>query len=152
MLIFNGIGFIFVFRVFFFFFELEVSSFSVMKFLLTFSCMKLPFFPLPPFFSFSLKSCLSLGPSPCRATLLPARWSAPLPACWFSPAHAEPKSRGCGRGAAKGAGAPQRAWAERGAGRPSYICACAVSLRGQSGRRRQDGAAGDAGDRERGRA
>uniref|UniRef100_A0A8B9WN20 V-type proton ATPase subunit B, brain isoform n=6 Tax=Laurasiatheria TaxID=314145 RepID=A0A8B9WN20_BOSMU len=116
-----------------------------MKFLLTFSCMKLPFFPLPPFFSFSLKSCLSLGPSPCRATLLPARWSAPLPACWFSPAHAEPKSRGCGRGAAKGAGAPQRAWAERGAGRPSYICACAVSLRGQSGRRRQDGAAGDAG-------
>lgn len=151
MLIFNGIGFILVFKVFFFFY-LEVSSFSVMKCLLTFSCTKLPFFPLPLFFSFSIKSCLSLGPSPCRGTLLPARWSAPLPTCWFSPAHAELKSRGRGRGAAKGAGAPQRAWAERGAGRPSYICACAVPLRGQSGRRRQDGAAGDAGDRERGRA
>lgn len=116
--------------------------------------------PFSSFFSLSLKSCLSLK---VAASSLSSAW---LPSSQhagqllslmrrLSPVHADPESRGYKRWALK--------WARRGRGsaarmggvgcadRPCYICACAAELRGQLGRRRQDGVARDAGDRERGR-
>lgn len=116
----------------------------------------------PPFFFFSLKSCLSLW-DPLNASFLslgqhpPSQHAGQLLSAvrGLNPAHAEPESRGCRRGAAKGEGrgpgSASRVGGAGNTGHPCYICACAARLRGQSGRRRQDGVAGDAGDREWGR-
>ena len=126
MLTFNGIGFILSFKVLLFVLNLRSLHSATGNACWLFSCMRLSFFPLPqtlPFFG-------SLSPP---GALLPARWSAPRLARRLSPAHEQPESRGRGRGAAQGAGPPQRAWAERGAGRPSYICACAGAAAGPVG-------------------
>lgn len=95
--------------------------------------------------------------SPLRPSLPPSQHAGQLLAAG---AQAQSRPRGCRvtrklARAAKGAGRGRGSAAHRGgagcAGCPCYIYACAASLPGQSGRRRQDGAAGDAGDRERGR-
>lgn len=119
--------------------------------------------PFPSFLSFSLKACLShwvplslLLPSPWPGALLPARWSAPSSRRAGSvpptriPSH-EAAGSAPAEGAGRGRGAAARMGGAGGAGCRCYIYACAAQLRGQSGRRRQDGAASDAGDRERGR-
>lgn len=95
-------------------------------------------------------------PVPGLAPSRPARWSAPRAGAQAQPRPRGAVSRGCrlrgAEGARPGRGAASRMGGAGRAGRPCYICACAAPLRSQSGRRRQDGAAPDAGDREPGRA
>lgn len=129
----------------------------------------LAFLPPPslicvPFLHSSLSESLpfSLGPSFASASLSLARRPPPSTLVSSSsrragsvPPTRTPSHEAAGsapeKGAGRGRGAAARMGGAGGAGCRCYIYACAAQLQGQSGRRRQDGVASDAGDREWGR-
>lgn len=111
-----------------------------------------PSSPLPhllPFPPVSRPAQLPLHPWP-RPPLPPARWPAPL-ASHKAPPIGGPSHEVTAHGR-QGAepGRLRRPWAESGARAILLYVRLRGAAAGQSGRRRQDGVAGDAGDRERG--